>query len=94
MKMCLDRSTKKTDFIDPEDTNTFRDLDDDFTAADMENLISEISTWGFESWNAVIQQCLGIIPYPLVLKIAVTIPGTKKPMIIQPKKQWFNLLPR
>ena len=44
MKMCLDRSTKKTDFIDPEDTNTFRDLDDDFTAADMENLISEIST--------------------------------------------------
>ena len=32
------------DFVDPEDTITIRDLDDDFAAAEMENLISELST--------------------------------------------------
>ena len=36
------------DFIDPEDTITLRDLDDDFAAADLENLISEISTWSLQ----------------------------------------------
>ena len=30
-------------FIDPEDTITLRDLDDDFAAIDVENMISELS---------------------------------------------------
>ena len=45
------------DFIDPEDTITLRDLDDDFAAADVENMISELSNWGFESWNAAELLC-------------------------------------
>ena len=32
------------DFIDSEDTITLRDLDDDFAAADLENLILKLST--------------------------------------------------
>ena len=39
-------------FIDPEDTIMLRDLDDDFEAADVENMISELSNVGFRSWNA------------------------------------------
>lgn len=38
-----------TDFIDPADTITLKDLDDDFTAAEVDSLISELSKWGFES---------------------------------------------
>ena len=45
------------DFIDPEDTITLRDLDDDFAAADVDNLISELSNWGFESSNAAELLC-------------------------------------
>ena len=45
------------DFIDPEDTITLQDLDDDFAAADLENLISELSTPDFESWNAAKLLC-------------------------------------
>ena len=30
------------DFIDPEDNITLRDLDDDFAAADVENMILEL----------------------------------------------------
>ena len=37
------------DFIDPEDTITLRDLHDDFAAADVENMISELSNVGFKS---------------------------------------------
>ena len=39
-------------FIDPEDIITLRDLDDDFAATDVENMISELSNVGFKSWNA------------------------------------------
>ena len=48
-----------------------------------------------QNWRYFLIQCLGIIPYPLVLKIVVTIPGTTMPMLIHPKKQWFkfNRLP-
>ena len=36
-------------FIDPEDTITLWDLDDDFAATDVENMISELSNVGFKS---------------------------------------------
>ena len=45
------------DFIDPEDIITLRDLDDDFAAAGVENVIPELSNWGFESWNAAELLC-------------------------------------
>ena len=45
------------DFIDPEDTITLRDLDDDFAAADVENMILELSNVAFKSWNAAELLC-------------------------------------
>ena len=45
------------DFIDPADTIALKDLDDDFAAAEVDNLISELSSWGFESWNAAELLC-------------------------------------
>ena len=45
------------DFIDPADTIALKDLDDDFAAAEVDSLISELSSWGFESWNAAELLC-------------------------------------
>ena len=45
------------DFIDSADTITLQDLDDDFTAAEVDSMIAELSKWDFESWNAVEQHC-------------------------------------
>ena len=40
------------DFIDSADTIPLKDLDDDFAAAEVDSLLSELSSWGCESWNA------------------------------------------
>ena len=45
------------DFIDSADTIALKDLDDDFAAAEVDSLISELSSWGFESWNAAELLC-------------------------------------
>ena len=45
------------DFIDPEDTITLRDLDDDFAAAEVDSMIAQLLKWNFESWNAAELLC-------------------------------------
>ena len=40
------------DFIDPANTITLKDLDDDFTAAEVDSMILGLSEWSFESGNA------------------------------------------
>lgn len=45
------------DFTDSADTITLQDLDEDFTAAEVDSMIAELSKWDFESWNAAEQHC-------------------------------------
>ena len=45
------------DCIDPADTITLQDLDDDFAAAEVDSMIADLLKWNLESWNAAELLC-------------------------------------